>query len=66
MTQARHDVLARTGVDRQHEHKTRGAARPFGNRGGCNRELLADDERRVHAGQSSVNFVLRVGEGLFR
>jgi cytochrome c peroxidase len=47
MTKAGQDVLARTGVDRQHEHKTRRAAGPSGSRGGCNRELPADDERRL-------------------
>jgi hypothetical protein len=50
----RHDVLARARVDRQHEHEASGAARPLGRRRGCDRELCADIERRVHAYQSPV------------
>src|SRR2546430_12779891 len=50
-------MLARPGVDPQHEHETRWAAGPGGRRGGCDRELHADADRRVHACQPAVSRV---------
>jgi len=50
----RYDLLAGTGVDRQHEHKTDGAARSIGCRGGCARELYADAHGRFHVSRSAV------------
>jgi hypothetical protein len=46
------DVLARTGVDRQHEYKTSGAARPVGRGGGCAREFHADADGRLCVSQT--------------
>ena len=49
----RHNVLARAGIDRQHQHQTRRAAGPFGRRGRCTGEFPADADGRLHASRSA-------------
>src|SRR5882762_938360 len=44
-------MLAGAGIDRQHEHQPSWAPGPVGRRGGCDRQLYADADRRVHARQ---------------
>src|SRR6516225_3346609 len=48
-------MLAGAGIDRQHEHEPGRAPGPLGRRGGCDRELHADADRRVHACQPAIS-----------
>src|SRR5215468_5762549 len=41
-------MLACAGIDRQHKHKPSWPLGPVGHRGGCDRELHADANRRVY------------------
>jgi hypothetical protein len=52
-------MLAGAGVDRQYEHEPSWAPRPFGGRGGCDRELHADADGRVYACQPALGRVVR-------
>src|SRR6266851_4570632 len=48
-------MLASAGIDGQHEYEPSWAPGSVGRRGGCDRELHADADRRVHACQPEVS-----------
>jgi hypothetical protein len=52
-------MLASAGVYRQHEHEPSWAPGPVGRRGGCDRELHANADRRVYASQPAVSRIMR-------
>src|SRR5437016_3251625 len=48
-------MLACAGINRQPEHEPSWAPGTVGRRGGCDRELHADAQRRVHGCQPAVS-----------